>query len=138
MSPKDFDRNFGKRLRAIREERRISVRKLAKMVGIHVTYLSKIERGEMPPPAWDKILALGYHLKSEPLLQAAWDSLHQTLDERTLIFLEGLDNVMGWMRQGPDKFPGRTAAEKKVKNMKDLFQKIMKLSEAERIRITKE
>jgi transcriptional regulator with XRE-family HTH domain len=114
------------------------VRKLAKMVGIHVTYLSKIERGEMPPPAWDKILALGYHLKSEPLLQAAFDALHQTFHERTVIFLEGLDDASVWMNQEPNNFKGRNDAEKKVKKMKDLFQKIMKLSEAERIRITKE
>ena len=47
--------SFGKliretRLRAQAEERKYSLRKTAERIGIQPSYLSKIERGELPPP----------------------------------------------------------------------------------------
>ena len=48
--------NFGSYVRAVRERRReadgrYSVRQVAQRVGLEPAYLSKIERGEQPPPS---------------------------------------------------------------------------------------
>jgi HTH-type transcriptional regulator, competence development regulator len=58
---------FGDYLRQRREERRadnpeFSVRKLAAKVGIEPSYLSKVERGEQPPPSERTVLALAREL----------------------------------------------------------------------------
>jgi len=49
---------FGKRVRALRAQRGAGLRRFAREVGISPTYLSKIERGEFPPPAEDKVVAI--------------------------------------------------------------------------------
>jgi transcriptional regulator with XRE-family HTH domain len=49
---------FGRRVRALRTERGLGLRRFARDVGISPTYLSKIERGEFPPPAEDKVVAI--------------------------------------------------------------------------------
>jgi transcriptional regulator with XRE-family HTH domain len=49
---------FGKRVRTLRSERGFGLRRFAGTVGISPTYLSKIERGEFPPPAEDKVVAI--------------------------------------------------------------------------------
>jgi len=58
---------FGDYLRQRREHRlgedpKFSVRKLAAAVGIEPSYLSKIERGEQPPPSAETISALAKEL----------------------------------------------------------------------------
>ena len=55
-------KSFGDRIKEARREQRISQRSLAEKVGINFTYLSKIENGELPPPAEDKIFALAENL----------------------------------------------------------------------------
>ncbi len=62
MSP-----NFAEFLRRRREElratdSRFSVRQVAGRVGLEPSYLSKIERGEQPPPSEDSIRALARDL----------------------------------------------------------------------------
>jgi len=59
--------DFGEYLRRRREQRRdedpaFSVRQLATRVGIEPSYLSKIERGEQPPPSEETIRALAREL----------------------------------------------------------------------------
>ena len=54
---------FGAFIRARRLEKKVSLRKLAEWVGINFTYLSKIESGDLPPPAEDKIRMLSQHLE---------------------------------------------------------------------------
>ena len=59
--------SFGEYLRRRREQRRaqdvaFSVRRLAGRVGIEPSYLSKIERGEQPPPSEETIRALAREL----------------------------------------------------------------------------
>lgn len=59
--------DFGEYLRRRRERRReadaaFSVRQLAARVGIEPSYLSKIERGEQPPPSEETIRALAREL----------------------------------------------------------------------------
>jgi transcriptional regulator with XRE-family HTH domain len=49
---------FGERVRSLRTGRGIGLRKFARQLGISPTYLSKIERGEFPPPAEDKVVSI--------------------------------------------------------------------------------
>ena len=63
--------DFGKYLRDIREKRRaadasFSVRQLAARVGVEPSYLSKIERGQQPPPSEQTIAAIARELGEDP------------------------------------------------------------------------
>jgi HTH-type transcriptional regulator, competence development regulator len=63
--------NFGEYLRRRREEKRaadpgFSLRRVAASVGIEPSYLSKVERGEQPPPSEETILALARELDEDP------------------------------------------------------------------------
>jgi HTH-type transcriptional regulator, competence development regulator len=63
--------SFGDFLRQRREEKRAadpgySLRRIAASVGIEPSYLSKIERGEQPPPSEETILALAKELDEDP------------------------------------------------------------------------
>lgn len=49
---------FGERVRQRREEKKISLRKFADMVGVSPTYISQIERGEFKPPSQEKIVEI--------------------------------------------------------------------------------
>lgn len=49
------EKSFGQVLREGRKAQGISLRKFAQAVDLSATYLSKIERDEMPPPAEDTI-----------------------------------------------------------------------------------
>lgn len=49
---------FGAFTRREREAKQIGLRKMAKMIDVSPTYLSKIERDEFPPPAEDKVKAI--------------------------------------------------------------------------------
>lgn len=57
---------FGKKLKALRLEKEISQRKLAELVGIDFTYISKIESGTMDPPAEEKIIKMAEVLGEDP------------------------------------------------------------------------
>jgi HTH-type transcriptional regulator, competence development regulator len=64
-------RSFGKFLRERRmtraaENRGFSVRQLAGRVGIEPSYLSKIERGEQPPPGEQTIRRIAKELGDDP------------------------------------------------------------------------
>jgi HTH-type transcriptional regulator, competence development regulator len=59
---------FGDFIRQRREKRyrvdpRYSVRQVALRIGLEPSYLSKIERGEQPPPSEGKIVALAHELE---------------------------------------------------------------------------
>jgi transcriptional regulator with XRE-family HTH domain len=58
--------DFGTFVRTRRVEKKISLRKLAELVGINFTYLSKIESGDFDPPAEDKIQLIAKHLDIDP------------------------------------------------------------------------
>jgi HTH-type transcriptional regulator, competence development regulator len=63
--------DFGDYLRKAREARRagdarFSVRQVAARVGIEPSYLSKIERGEQPPPSEKTIALLAADLNEDP------------------------------------------------------------------------
>ncbi len=55
---KNDDGRFGSTVRRLRQERKIGLRKFARMVGITPTYLSKIERDLLDPPAEEKVIAI--------------------------------------------------------------------------------
>jgi len=57
---------FGESLRAIRKQKGISQLQLATKTGIHFTYVSKIERNLVPPPAADTIVRLCNILEVPP------------------------------------------------------------------------
>jgi transcriptional regulator with XRE-family HTH domain len=56
---------FGARLRALRRSAGVAQRDLAQRVGVHFTYLSKIESGAMPPPASATIARLAAALGAD-------------------------------------------------------------------------
>lgn len=63
--------NFGDLIRKRREalrttDRAYSLRQVANRVGIEPAYLSKIERGEFPPPSEDTICAIAQELNGDP------------------------------------------------------------------------
>jgi transcriptional regulator with XRE-family HTH domain len=63
--------DFGEFIRQRREEKRstdasFSLRRVAANVGVEPSYLSKIERGEQPPPSEVTILALAKELDEDP------------------------------------------------------------------------
>jgi transcriptional regulator with XRE-family HTH domain len=62
MVKEKTEKAFGPRVRALREEKEIGLRRFADLVGMSPTYLSKIERGDFPPPGEEKILAIAKEL----------------------------------------------------------------------------
>lgn len=52
------EKSFGEELRRLRQAKEISLRKFAVQAGMSPTYLSKVERGEFPPPAEEKVRAM--------------------------------------------------------------------------------
>ena len=63
--------DFGDHLRRAREQklasdRSFSVRQLARRIGVEPSYLSKVERGQQPPPSEKTILALAAQLGEDP------------------------------------------------------------------------
>ena len=60
------EQEFGATIRDLREKRRIGLRQFAKMIGVSATYLSKIERGEMQPPAEDRVKEIARRLDQDP------------------------------------------------------------------------
>lgn len=62
---------FGSHIRALREElrkkdRSFSLRQLAVRIGVEPSYLSKVERGQTPPPSEAKIRLLAGQLGTDP------------------------------------------------------------------------
>ncbi len=67
---------FGDHVRRRREElraqdRRYSLRQVARRIGVEPAYLSKIERGEMPPPSEETTVRLARELGEDPDLMLA-------------------------------------------------------------------
>lgn len=58
-------KSFGSTVRALREEKEIGLRRFADKVGMSPTYLSKVERGDFPPPGEEKIVAIAQALNKD-------------------------------------------------------------------------
>ncbi len=57
---------FGSRVRELRELEKVGLRKFAEKVGMSPTYLSKVERGDFPPPSEAKVKAIAEALGQDP------------------------------------------------------------------------
>ena len=57
---------FGELLKALRSEKSISQRRLAELVGIDFTYISKIENGTMAPPSEETIIRIAGVFNENP------------------------------------------------------------------------
>ncbi len=89
---------FGKHIREKRSAlhrngRPLSLRKLAAAIGVEPSYLSKVERGETPPPSEAKIAALARELDEDPdvLLAMAGkvsSDLQEVIRKRPQLFAE--------------------------------------------------
>lgn len=63
-------KGFGERLRKLREERHLSQHELSQLVGIHLSQLSRIERGASFPSAETVLtLARALHTSTDALLR---------------------------------------------------------------------
>lgn len=60
----DYIRDCRERLRA--SDARFSLRGVAQRIGVEPSYLSRVERGEAPPPSEAKIVALARELGEDP------------------------------------------------------------------------
>ena len=60
------EQSFGATIRALREEKRIGLRQFAKILGMSATYLSKIERDELSPPAEERVKEIARLLERDP------------------------------------------------------------------------
>jgi transcriptional regulator with XRE-family HTH domain len=60
------ERKFGETVRALREARKIGLRRFAEKVGMSPTYLSKVERDEFDPPAEEKVKRIAEVLGQNP------------------------------------------------------------------------
>lgn len=63
--------SFGARIKALREayratDRSYSVRQLAERIGVDATYLSRLEREDVPPPGEEIIVKLARELGEDP------------------------------------------------------------------------
>ena len=58
--------HFGARVRRLREERKITLRKFAEKAEISPTYLSKVERDEFPPPGEEAVRRIADILGEDP------------------------------------------------------------------------
>ncbi len=47
---------FGELIRRVREEQDYGLREFAKLIGVSPTYLSQVERGELGPPAEERVI----------------------------------------------------------------------------------
>jgi transcriptional regulator with XRE-family HTH domain len=47
---------YGEKTRRVREEKEYGLREFAKMIGVSATYLSQVERDELPAPAEERVV----------------------------------------------------------------------------------
>lgn len=81
--------DFGKMLKKLREERGLSLGRLAELTGISASYLNRLERSKRKSPGFPKLMALAQALKVEPWTlvgsSLSWDK-GETISVKELIF----------------------------------------------------
>ena len=100
--------NFGEYIREKREalrekDKSFSLRQVASRVGVQPSYLSKVERGDEPPPSEEKIIQIAEELdENQDLLLAMAGKVSSDLKEaickRPLVFAE----VIRALKDTPD------------------------------------
>ena len=109
--------DFGDYLRKTREQRReddrtFSVRQVAARVGVEPSYLSKVERGQEPPPSEQTIALLARELDEDPdvLLALAGKvsgDLQSIIRRRPKLFAE----LLRQLKDAPDQAVFRLVRE---------------------------
>ena len=109
--------HFGPTIREIRErlrrdDRRYSVRQVARRVGIEPAYLSKIERGEVAPPSEATTVRLAKELGEDPDVMLALAGkvsadLQAIIRRRPRLFAE----LLRQMKEAPDEAVLRVVRE---------------------------
>jgi len=97
-----FVRNRREDLRE--NDREFSVRKVAARIGVEPSYLSKVERGEQPPPSEGKIVALAEVLDEDPDILLAMagkvsSDLQEVIRKRPKLFAD----LIRQLRTAPDR-----------------------------------
>lgn len=100
--------HFGEVVRELRErlrrdDRRFSLRQVAQRIGVEPAYLSKIERGEVPPPSEATTLRLAKELGGDPDVFLAMagkvsSDLQEIIRRRPKLFAE----LIRQMKEAPD------------------------------------
>jgi transcriptional regulator with XRE-family HTH domain len=98
--------DFGGLLRTARQTQRIGLRELARRIQISPAYLSKIETGQFPPPAEDRLVAIAAQLNLDPdvlLAQAGRvpADVLQTIKQRPIEMAQ-LIRLAGQLMKQPD------------------------------------
>lgn len=99
-----FGEYIRKKREALREgDRSFSLRATAKKIGVQPSYLSKVERGDEPPPSEEKIVLLAKELgENQDLLLAmagkVSSDLRDAICKRPLVFAE----VIRALKDTPD------------------------------------
>jgi len=101
--------HFGRHVRERREslqrsDRRYSLRQVAQRIGVEPAYLSKIERGEVPPPSEATTVKLAMELGEDPdvLLAMAGkvsSDLQEIIRKRPKLFAE----LLRELKKAPDR-----------------------------------
>lgn len=109
--------HFGTAVRAVRErlredDRRYSVRQVARRVGIEPAYLSKIERGEVAPPSEATTVRLARELGEDPDVMVALAGkvsadLQAIIRKRPRLFAE----LIRELKEAPDEAVLRVVRE---------------------------
>ena len=91
------------RERLRREDRRFSLRQVAQRVGIEPAYLSKIERGQVPPPSEATAVRLAKELSQDPDVFLAMagkvsGDLQEIIRKRPKLFAE----LIRQLKEAPD------------------------------------
>ena len=99
---------FGPYIREKREslrinDRRFSLRQVAAQIGVEPSYLSKVERGEQPPPSEEKINLLAEVLGEDPDLLLAFagkvsSDLQEIIRQRPQLFAQLIRGI----KEAPD------------------------------------
>ena len=92
-----------RRERLRRDDRRYSVRQVARRIGIEPAYLSKIERGEVAPPSEATTVRLARELGQDPDVMLAMagkvsGDLQEIIRKRPRLFAE----LIRQLREAPD------------------------------------
>ncbi len=95
--------NYGKLLRKIRQKKGMSIRRLAKHIGVNPSYLSRIECNKVASPTWARMTAIAEALDSPDLMEGR--IVHYRAEaltaDQVLVFrlCSERDEAKEWLRQ---------------------------------------
>lgn len=97
------------------EDRAFSLRQVAERIGVEPSYLSKVERGEQPPPSEAKIVALARELSEDPdILLALAGKISSDLQQEILRRPKLFARLIRELKTAPER-----AVERIVREVRD-------------------